>query len=67
MITALLKRLTTSGFRRGISGSRAWLIVGIATGGIRLLHRVSKDKPDVLYRTVVKPGDVFEVVTRPPK
>ncbi|HET9730573.1 MAG TPA: hypothetical protein VFR41_14170 [Acidimicrobiia bacterium] len=47
-----------------MSGSRVWLIVGITAGGLRLLRRVARNKDEVLYRTVVKPGDVFEVVTK---
>jgi hypothetical protein len=61
----LLKRLTNTGIRRGMSGSRAWLVVGMLSGGVRLLRWVARDKPEVLYRTVIKPGDRFEVITRP--
>ena len=65
MLAALLRRLSTTGLRRGMSGSRAWLIVGIMAAGTRLLRRIAKDDEEVLYRTAIKPGDVFEVVTRP--
>jgi hypothetical protein len=61
----LLRRMTTKGFRKGMNGSRGWLIVGILAGGVRLLRRVARDKDEVLYRTAIKPGDVFEVVTKP--
>ena len=65
MYLALLRRLTSNGLRKGMSGSTPWLVVGIVAGGLRLLHRISRDDEEVLYRTVVKPGDVFEVVARP--
>ena len=65
MYASLLKRLTRNGFRNGMSGSTPWLIVGILAGGLRLLARLARDDEEVLYRTAIKVGDVFEVVTRP--
>jgi hypothetical protein len=62
---SLLRRLTGSGLRRGLAGSRPWLIAGIVAGGLRMLQRLARADEDVLYRTVVKAGDVFEIVTRP--
>jgi hypothetical protein len=66
MFQALLRRLTTTGFRRGISGSRGWLVVGILSGGVRVLRHVAHHEEEVLYRTVVRPGDAFEIIARPP-
>jgi hypothetical protein len=65
MYLSLLRRLTSNGFRKGMSGSTPWLVVGIVAGGLRLLHRIARDDEEILYRTVVKAGDVFEVVARP--
>jgi len=64
MYASLLRRLTTNGLRKGMSGSTPWLVVGIVAGGLRILSRLARNDEEVLYRTVVKPGDVFEVVTR---
>ena len=64
MFAALLRRLTRSGFRRGMTGSNTWLIVGILAGGFRILRHLARPDEDVLYRTVVQPGDVFEVITK---
>jgi hypothetical protein len=61
---SLLRRLTTNGLRKGVSGSTPWLVVGIVAGGLRVLHRIARDDEEVLYRTAVKVGDVFEVVAR---
>jgi len=61
----VLRSLTRRGLRNGMSGSTPWLVVGIAAGGLRLLRRIARDEEEVLYRTVVKAGDVFEVVARP--
>jgi hypothetical protein len=63
--TALLRRLTMNGMRRGMSGSKPWLIVGIVATGLRILQRLARDEDEVLYRTAVKAGDVFEVIARP--
>ncbi len=65
MFAALLRRLTTTGLRRGALGSRAWLVVGILAAGVRLLRRVARNEEEVLYRTRIREGDVFEIVTGP--
>lgn len=65
MYSSLLRRLTSSGLRKGVSGSTPWLVVGIVAGGLRIIQRIARDEEEVLYRTAIKAGDVFEVVTRP--
>ena len=65
MYTTLLRRLTRNGFRKGMSGSKPWLVVGIVAGGLRIIQRIARDDEEILYRTAIKAGDVFEVVTRP--
>ena len=65
MYASLLQRLTRDGFRKGMSGSTPWLVIGIVAGGLRLLARLARDDEEVLYRTAIKAGDVFEIVTRP--
>lgn len=65
MYASLLRRLTSNGLRKGVSGSTPWLVVGIVAAGLRLLARIARDEEEVLYRTAIKAGDVFEVVTRP--
>jgi hypothetical protein len=67
MFSSLVQRAMRIGFRRGMSGARGWLIIGIAAAGVRTLGRLSRDEEQVLYRTVVKAGDVFEIVTSSPK
>jgi len=64
MFEALLRRLTSTGFRRGMSGSRGWLVLGIVTGGLRIVRRLARDEEEVLYRTAIKPGDTFEILAR---
>jgi hypothetical protein len=64
MFEALLRRLTGTGIRRGVAGSRRWLVVGVVTGGVRILRRLARDDEEVLYRTAIKPGDTFEIIAR---
>jgi len=61
---SLLRRLTTDGMRRGMSGSTPWLVIAIVATGLRMLRRMARREDEILYRTVIRAGDVFEVVTR---
>ena len=67
MVERLLRRLWTTSWRRGRSGSRAWLVVAAAAGGARLLRYIARDREDVLYRTRVVAGDQFEIIATAPK
>lgn len=66
MIEPLLRTVWANSWRRARSGSRAWTVVAVATGGVRLLRHFSRDKDDVLYRTRVMEGDRFEISAIPP-
>jgi len=58
----LLKRLTRTGLRKGvIGGSRPWLIVGVAAVGFRLLGRITRKEPEVLYCEELSPGGAVVV------
>ena len=59
MYIVLLRRLTWTGIRRGMSGSRPWMILAILAVGARSLRRISRSQPEVLYRTKISPGDIF--------
>jgi hypothetical protein len=61
---ALLRRLTAGGMRKGLTGSTPWLVAGIVATGLRVIRRMAQED-EVLYRTAIKAGDVFEIVTRP--
>jgi hypothetical protein len=66
MLESLLRRLFRTGTRRGLGGSRAWTIIAVATGAVRLLRRIAHPKPEVLWRQQLRPGDRFEVTVRAP-
>jgi len=65
MFESLLRRLWATSWRRGRAGSRAWMVVAVAAGGVRLMRFVARDRDDVLYRTRVVPGDQFEIIASP--
>jgi hypothetical protein len=44
-----------------LGGSRPWLIVGVAAGGVRLLGRVVRKQPEVLYCEQLSPGGAIVV------
>lgn len=50
-----------------MTGSTPWLVVAVVATGVRVLRRLAIPEQEVLYRTAVKPGDVFEIVTRTKK
>jgi hypothetical protein len=52
------------GFRRGMSGSQAWLVLGISAVGVRTLRRLARSTPEVVYRTELHTGDRFEISSR---
>jgi hypothetical protein len=56
-----LRRLTTAGISRGMSGSRPWLVTGVVALGLRGLRRMTNPPPKTLFRATVKPGDAFAI------
>ena len=64
-LTPFLRKTSYEGVRRGMSGSRMWMVIGVVAAGFRVLRWVARNDPDILYRTQIKPGDVFEVITKP--
>jgi hypothetical protein len=39
---------------------------GIVISGLRLARRLLRDDQEVLYRTVIRVGDTFEILSRKP-
>ena len=67
MCEAIIRNLSTIGLRRGLNGNKVYLYLGILAIGIRTIRRISREDP-VVYRTAIKAGDVFEIITKtPPK
>jgi hypothetical protein len=64
---ALLRRMMRTGFRKGMAGSersQLWLVIGIVAFGARALRKLAHSEPEVVYRTEVQPGDIFEIGSR---
>jgi hypothetical protein len=66
MWIAALRHFTWTGLRRGMGGSRVWMIVAIVAVGARSIRRISRREPEVLYRTKLATGDGFILTSRPP-
>lgn len=64
---SLRKPLSPAGFSRAMGGSRLWTLLMITAMTLRILRRLRKGDDEPLYRTVVRPGDRFEVVARAPR
>ncbi|MGH8977916.1 MAG: hypothetical protein ACRDV7_07555 [Acidimicrobiia bacterium] len=64
MLTVLLRRATWTGLRRGMGGSRPYMILAILAVGARSMRRISRTQPEVLFRTKIKPGDIFVLGAR---
>jgi hypothetical protein len=53
----MLRLLTRNGLRRGLlGGSRPWLLIGVAAGGLRLLGRITSNDEKVVFREELAPG-----------
>ena len=57
----MLKSLVRIGFARGIGGSRGWLALGVVAGGLRMLRRMAKREPDVVYCEELYPGQSMTI------
>ena len=52
--------------RRSRAGSNLVMYSGIVLSGLRLARRLLRDDQEVLYRTVIRAGDTFEIFSRKP-
>jgi len=59
MWLGFLRRLTDRSLRRGLGGSRLWMVVAILAIGARTIRRISHSEPEVLYRTRIRSGDII--------
>ena len=66
MFPELVRRASATGLRRGLGGSKPWVVIGLVAFGVRVIMRMAQSDSGVLYRTQIQPGDVFEIVTRRP-
>jgi hypothetical protein len=68
-MSALLRRLARSAFRRGMGGgARDWLTVAAVSGLLGWARQRSKAPPKVVHREVMGPGESISIsVYEPPK
>ena len=61
----LLRLVISNGFRRGMRGAHpAWFVLGASAWALK---RSRRKRDDVVYRTVLQPGEGLIVGTRPPR
>ena len=48
-------------FRGLLGGSRGWTVVWALLFGARLVRRVTSDKPEVVYREKIRPGEALVI------
>lgn len=58
----MLAFLLRNGFRKGVlGGSRRWLIVGGAALGVRVLGKLARREPEVVYCEELSPGEALVI------
>jgi hypothetical protein len=63
----MLRSLTRLGLRKGLlGGSRAWLYVGSAAVVLRLVGRLARRSPDVVFLEELDQGHTFVISHFPP-
>lgn len=63
MLRALSRRALSKGL---FGGSRAWLVVGLATTGLRIFARMAKREPVVVYSETLDAGHSLVISHFPP-
>lgn len=60
-------QLARTGLRKGmLEGHRRWLYIGVAATTVRIARRYLSDKPETIFATELRRGDVIEVRATPP-
>jgi hypothetical protein len=57
--TAVLRKKAL--VRGPLGGSRNWTVLWAVLTGARLLRRLAQDKPDIVFRQVLEPGEAFVI------
>jgi hypothetical protein len=61
----VLRSLTRVGMRRGLlGGSRAWTVVLVVAGGLRLIRRIAEGK-EVVFSETLEPGTTLVITNDP--
>lgn len=64
----MLNRLFRVGMRKGlVGGSRPWLVLGGLAGLGKLLGIMARNRPEVVYRGKLEPGQVVVIDHQPAK
>jgi hypothetical protein len=59
---SLTSRLVRTGLRRGLlEGSRGWLYLGLAAGGVRIVRRLLASGEESIEVGELKPGETIQI------
>ena len=62
----MIRRLMRIGLRKGVfDGSRTWMTIGLVAGGLRLLRRMARNEPDVVFCEELPEGGVLVIANKP--
>ena len=56
------RRLSDTGYKRGLQGSGIWLAVGVSVSALRMLNKMSKRTRTVVYSAELEPGATLNIV-----
>jgi hypothetical protein len=66
VLSWLLRKGMREGLRRGVAGGeRVWLVLGAAALLARLALRVLHQKPEVVFKEKLRPGEQVVITHRP--
>lgn len=61
----MLKLLRARALARGLlGGSRPWTVLWAVFMGVKLLRRLTRDQPDVVFSSTLEPGQAFIISNR---
>jgi hypothetical protein len=66
-MAAVLRRMRNEGIERGLlGGSRLWIVLGALAWTLRALRWALRRDEQVIYQTVLEPGENLVISTRRP-
>jgi len=57
--------LFRQGLRRGVlGGSRPWLVLWLVVAGLRVLRRITRDEPEIVFSETLDPGQSLVITSK---
>jgi hypothetical protein len=53
------------GLRKGVfGGSRPWLVLWLVLAGLRVLRRIARDEPEIVFSEALDPGETLVITAK---